>query len=55
MNFVVIDMDAQTIKVLTPDLHKDFEIHTLASVEKQLSMIDTASATSREIFKALKK
>ena len=47
MNFVVIDMDAQTIKVLTPDLHKDFEIHTLASVEKQLSMIDTASATSR--------
>ena len=35
--------------------HKDFEIHTLASVEKQLSMIDTASATSREIFKALKK
>ena len=55
MNFVVIDMDAQTIKVLTPDLHKDFEIHTLGSVEKQLSMIDTASATSREIFKALKK
>lgn len=55
MNFVVVDMDAQTIKVLTPDLHKDFEIHTLASVEKQLSMIDTASATSREIFKALKK
>lgn len=55
MNFVVIDMDAQTIKVLTPDLHKDFEIHTLASVEKQLAMIDTSAATSREIFKALKK
>lgn len=55
MNFVVIDMDAQTIKVLTPDLHKDFEIHTLASVEKQLSMIDSAAVTSREIFKALKK
>lgn len=55
MNFVVIDMDAQTIKVLTPDLHKDYEIHTLASVEKQLAMIDTSAATSREIFKALKK
>ena len=55
MNFVVIDLDAQTIKVLTPDLHKDFDVHTLASVNKQLAMIDTSSTTSREIFKVLNK
>lgn len=55
MNFVVIDLNAQTIKVLTPDQHKDFEIHTLASVEKQLALLDSSAAASREIFKVLKK
>ena len=55
MNFVIIDTDAQSIKVLTPDLHKDFEIHSLASVNKQLAMIDSSATASREIFKVLKK
>lgn len=54
MSFVVIDTDAQTIKILTPDRHNDFEIHTLASVNKQLAMLDSSTAASREIFKALK-
>lgn len=54
MNFVVIDTDAQTIKILTPDLHKDFSINTLASVNKQLAMIDSSAVSSREIFKMLK-
>lgn len=55
MNLFIIDLDAQTIKMLTPDIHKDFEVHSLASVNKQLAMIDSSSAASREIFKVLNK
>lgn len=54
IGFVVIDSDAESIKILLPDLHNDFEIHSLASVNKQLAMLDTSSTKAREISKLLK-
>lgn len=53
MAFIVIDNDAGSIKILLPDLHNDFEIHSLASVNKQLASLDTAGSKTREVFKML--
>lgn len=50
---VVIDTDAQSIKILLPDVHKDYEIHSLASVNKQLATLDTSNAVSREVTKMM--
>lgn len=53
ISLVVIDTDAESIKILMPDLHSDFEIHSLASVTKQLSMLDTSGTKVRDMLKAL--
>jgi len=53
ISFIVIDQDAESIKVLLPDLHGDFEVHSLASVNKQLASLDTAGVKTREVFKVL--
>ena len=53
MAFIVIDNDAESIKMLIPDLHSDFEIHSLASVNKQLAALDTAGTKTRDMFKLL--
>lgn len=53
ISFVVIDIDAESIKMLLPDLHNDFEIHSLASVNKQLATLDTAGTKTRDMFKLL--
>lgn len=53
MSFVVIDNDAESIKILLPDLHNDFEVHSLASVNKQLATLDTAGTKTRDMFKLL--
>ena len=50
---VVIDTDAESIKILLPDNHDDFEVHSLASVNKQLAELSTAGSKTREIFKFL--
>lgn len=54
IGFVVLDTDAESLKILLPDLHNDFEIHSLASVNKQLAMLDSAGTKAREISKLLK-
>lgn len=54
MCLVVIDIDAESIKMLIPDLHNDYEIHSIASVNKQISMLDTTGTKTREMFKMLK-
>jgi hypothetical protein len=51
--FVVIDTDAESIKILLPDNHDDFEVHSLASVNKQLAELSTAGSKTRDIFKLL--
>jgi hypothetical protein len=53
MSFVVIDNDSESIKILLPDLHNDFEVHSLASVNKQLATLDTAGTKTRDMFKLL--
>lgn len=53
MSIVVVDVDAGSIKILTPDLHNTFEIHSMASVTKQLSMLDTSGVKTRDVMKLL--
>ena len=50
---IVIDNDAESIKILMPDLHNDYEVHSLSSVNKQLSLLDTSGTKTRDIFKLL--
>lgn len=54
MNFIVIDTDEESIKILTPDINNDFEVQSLAAVNKQIAQLDTAGATTRDVFKMLK-
>lgn len=51
IGLVVIDVDAQSIKMLLPDIHKEYDVHSLASVNKQLATLDSANDVSREVFK----
>ena len=51
---VVIDTDAESIKMMMPDLHDAYEVHSLASVNKQLASLDTVGTKTRDILKALK-
>ena len=53
MSLIVIDLDAESIKILQPDTSNDFEVHSLASVKKQLATLDTAGDKTRDIFKLL--
>lgn len=54
MALIVIDQDQESLKMLTPDINSDYEVHSLASVNKQLAELDTAGAKTRDIFKLLK-
>ena len=53
LGFVIIDDDAESIKCMFPDLHNDFEVHSLASIKKQVSMLDTAGTKTKDMFKLL--
>ena len=55
MSIVVIDLDAESIKILLPDIDNDFEVHSLASVKKQLATLDTTGDKARDMFKLLGK
>ena len=50
---VVIDIDSESIKILMPDLHNDYEVHSIGSVNKQLSLLDTSGTKTRDMFKLL--
>lgn len=53
ISFVVIDMEAESIKIMFPDSHNDFEVHSLASINKQLATLDTSGSKTRDMFKLL--
>lgn len=53
ISFIVIDTDAESIKIMMPDQNSGFEIHSLASVNKQLASLDTAGSKTRDMFKLL--
>ena len=53
ISLVIVDTDAESIKLMLPEMHNDFEVHSLASVNKQLATLDTAGAKTRDMFKLL--
>jgi hypothetical protein len=53
ISLVIIDTDAQSIKILLPDMNNDYDVHSLASVEKQLATLDTSGTKTRDMFKML--
>lgn len=55
MAFIVIDLDSESIKILLPDINNDYEVHSLASVKKQLATLDTSGDKTRDMFKLLGK
>lgn len=55
ISFVVVDYDAESLKLMIPDLHEDFEVHSIASINKQIAMLGTAGTTTNELFKLLSK
>lgn len=54
ISMVVIDTDAQSIKILLPDISSDYEVHSLASVNKQLATLDTSNSVSREVSRMMR-
>ena len=53
ISLVIIDTDAQSIKIMLPDMNNDYDVHSLASVEKQLATLDTSGTKTRDMFKML--
>lgn len=55
MGLVVIDEDANAIKMLFPDINNDYEVQSTAAVEKQISQLGTAGEKTRDLFKMLQR
>ena len=53
IGLVVIDDDAESVKVLLPDLHNDYDVMSMAAIKKQLAQLDTAGNKTRDIMKLL--
>lgn len=53
ISFVVIDVESETIKVLLPDLHDEFDVHSLSSVNRQLATLDTDAKANKEFNRML--
>ena len=53
IGLVVIDDDAESVKVLLPDLHNDYDVMSIAAIKKQLAQLDTAGNKTRDIMKLL--
>lgn len=51
---VVIDTDSQSVKLLLPDTMNDYEVHSMASINKQLATLDSSSDVSREVSKMMR-
>ena len=54
ISFVIIDIDNESIRILCPDINNEFEVQSLAAVNKQIAELDTAGRSTRDIFKMLK-
>ena len=53
LSFIIIDLDAESIKVLLPDQYADFDVQDLGAVKKQLATLDTSGTKTRDMFKLL--
>lgn len=54
MSFIVVDVDAQSIKILLPDINNDFEVQSLGAVQKQIATLDTSGAVSDSVTKLMR-
>lgn len=48
LGFVVIDNDNERIAVLLPDLNNDFDIHSIASINRQMASLDSNALKNKE-------
>jgi hypothetical protein len=53
MALVIIDTDRESIKILLPDMNNDYDVHSLAAVNRQLATLDTVGSKTRDVFKML--
>lgn len=53
IGLIVIDNDAESVKVMLPDLHDDYEVQSISAINKQLATLDTAGSKTRDIMKLL--
>ena len=53
ISLIIVDIDAESIKILLPDQDNDFDVHSLAAVQKQLATLDTSGTKTRDMFKLL--
>lgn len=53
ISLIIIDTDSESIKIMLPDMNNDYEVHSLASVNKQLATLDTSGTKTRDMFKLL--
>ena len=54
IGIVVIDTDQESIKLLLPDMHDDYDVHSLASVNRQMAQLDFNSVKQKEFNKFIK-
>jgi len=55
ISLIIIDTDRESIKILLPDINGDYDVHSLAAVNKQLATLDTMGSKTRDMFKLLGK
>ena len=51
---VVVDTDSESVKILLPDINNDYEVQSIAAVEKQREILDTSNTVSREVNKMMR-
>lgn len=53
MSLIVVDTDAESVKVLLPDINNDYDVQSIASINKQIETLDTSNTVSREVNKLM--
>lgn len=48
IGLVIIDTDQESVKILLPDLHNDFDVHSIASVNHQIAQLDLGALKLKE-------
>lgn len=48
LGFVVIDNDNERVAVLLPDLNNDFDVHSIASINRQMASLDSNALKNKE-------
>lgn len=50
MAFVVIDVDSESIKLLLPELHNEYDVHSIAAVNRQIASLDSSNKSMKNFF-----